>query len=169
MTANGVCRGAFALIVAIPKCLLEKYDLTQKLKSKIVEKWGYTVWVRRVCERLGVSQRDWSRVKCRWSRFKDDKWSRKGRSGLQRKEAKETRARGQTLDRINVKNGMAFASWKNTDFRKLQQFAGKFKWLLVVEFSLADCTCLVFFFREGWKLRAEVLFLENINICWEAS
>lgn len=38
MTANGVCRGAFALIVAIPKCLLEKYDLTQKLKSKIVEK-----------------------------------------------------------------------------------------------------------------------------------
>lgn len=91
-----------------------------------------------------MSQRDPSRVERRWRRFRDGKRSRKGRSGLERKEAKETTARGQRLERINAKNGVASYSWKNVDLRQLQLFADNFKWLLVVEFSLTDCPCLIF-------------------------
>lgn len=160
MTANGACREAFPLIVIKrnPKMFTGEIRLHAEAKSKILEKWGYTLQVTRVCERLGVSQRDSSRVKCRWRRFRDDKWSRKGWSGLERKEAKETIARGQTLERINAKNGIVFYSWKNTDLRQLQLFADNFKWLLVVEFSLTDSPCLFFTLERAESLGLKCSF-----------
>lgn len=54
----------------------------------------------------------------------------RGRSGLEGKEAEETIARGQTLERINARNGLVFYSLKNTDLRQLQLFANTCKWLL---------------------------------------
>lgn len=73
-------------------------------------------------------------------------------SEAEREEAGEARgqgnnSKGQTLERINEKNGIAFCSWKNTDLRQLQLFADNFKWLLVVEFSLTDCPCLLYYFK----------------------
>lgn len=52
----------------------------------------------------------------------------RGRSELERKEAEETIARGQTLERINVRNEYFF-SWKNTSLRQLQLFVNTCKWL----------------------------------------
>lgn len=142
---------------AIPKCLLEKYDFTQKLKAKYLRnevthsRWGG-------CVRGWVWAKGTRRVKCRWRRFRDDKWSRKGWSGLERKEAKETIARGQTLERINAKNGIVFYSWKNTDLRQLQLFADNFRWLLVVEFSLTDSPCLFFTLERAESLGLKCSF-----------
>lgn len=67
--------------------------------------------------------------------------------GWRGKRPRKTIARGQTLERINAKNGIVFYSWKNTDLRQLQLFADNFKWLLVVEFSLTSLP--LSYFREG--------------------
>lgn len=80
----------------------------------------------------------------------EQRWSRRVRSRLERKEDEETIARGQTLERISVRNWLAF-------------------YYLKKDTHLTIPPSIFLILKEDWKLGIEVFFLEKWIICWESA